>query len=224
MSTADESPASGRRSPASSNTSERAYHHGNLRHALIEEAIELARTRGQDAIVLREVARRVGVSPTSAYRHFTDRADLIHAVKLHALVELAEAFDRELDAIPASDGRDAESVALDRLRVVGRAYVSYALDQPGMFRVAMDRRDEDRPTFARPWEHDAYVRLSTVLDDLVATGYLASSRRQHAEIAFWSAIHGLAMLFLSGPLASMAPDQRDAICERTLDMAIHGLQ
>ena len=57
----------------------RAYHHGDLRRALVEAATELAASGGADGVVLREAARRVGVSPSAAYRHFPNREGLLAA-------------------------------------------------------------------------------------------------------------------------------------------------
>ena len=65
------------------------YHHGDLRHALIEAAVELAHEGGPGAIVLREAARRVGVSPNAAYRHFDSLPDLVVQVALVALHRMA---------------------------------------------------------------------------------------------------------------------------------------
>ena len=58
-----------RRSRAATDT----YHHGNLRQALLDHAVELARTGGPDAVVLRDVQRMAGVSNSAAYRHYADR-------------------------------------------------------------------------------------------------------------------------------------------------------
>ena len=65
------------------------YRHGDLRRALLEAAVELARTGGPDAVVLREATRRAGVVPNAAYRHFSGREDLLEAVRATALATLA---------------------------------------------------------------------------------------------------------------------------------------
>ena len=67
----------------------RRYHHGDLANALTAAATELARDGGPEAVVLREAARKVGVSATAAYRHFAGHGDLIHAVKELAQERLA---------------------------------------------------------------------------------------------------------------------------------------
>src|SRR5205085_7510509 len=76
------------------------YRHGDLRRALLEAGIELARHGGPDAVVLREATRRAGVVPNAAYRHFASRQALLQAVRFAALSRLALAMEAELDAVP----------------------------------------------------------------------------------------------------------------------------
>src|SRR5277367_4266678 len=72
------------------------YRHGDLRRALLEAGIELARGGGPDAVVLREATRRAGVVPNAAYRHFASRQELLEAVRAAALSALAVAMETEL--------------------------------------------------------------------------------------------------------------------------------
>ena len=71
------------------------YRHGDLRRALLEAGIALARAGGPDAVVLREATRRAGVVPNAAYRHFANRQDLLEAVRSAALSELAKTMEAE---------------------------------------------------------------------------------------------------------------------------------
>ena len=79
-------------SPPARNT----YRHGDLRRALLEAGIELARSGGPDAVVLREATRRAGVAPNAAYRHFASRQALLQAVRAAALAAVAKAMEDEL--------------------------------------------------------------------------------------------------------------------------------
>src|SRR3546814_15850587 len=72
------------------------YRHGDLRRALLEAAVELARKGGKDAIMLREVTRQAGVSPNAAYRHFADLKSLLNAAAMAAPAELASVMEKEL--------------------------------------------------------------------------------------------------------------------------------
>jgi AcrR family transcriptional regulator len=179
----------------------RGYHHGALRSALIEASIALAREGGPDRVVLREAARLAGVSHSAAYRHFADREALLMEVSRHARAELAEEMRRRVNR--ATDPRK-------RLQAVGVAYIEFALHQPGLFRTAFtshpaaddersDAADAESPDAAEPFEV-----LGQVLDEAQVAGLLNPRRRPGAEVAVWSAVHGLACLLLDGPLPTTA--------------------
>src|SRR5689334_13875232 len=99
------------------------YRHGDLQRALLEAGIELARSGGPDAIVLREATRRAGVVPNAAYRHFASRQALLMAVRAHALSRLAMAMEDEIDALEDQPGSPA--FARGCLRAVGIGYLRF---------------------------------------------------------------------------------------------------
>ena len=111
-----------------------SYHHGDLANALTAAATQLARDGGPQAVVLREAARKVGVSATAAYRHFAGYGDLIHAVKECAQDDLAVAMRTELAATAPLADRSAE--VMRRLYAIGTGYLRFALAEPGLFRTA----------------------------------------------------------------------------------------
>lgn len=203
------------------------YHHGDLRNALIEAAYELAAEGGPERVVLREAARSVGVSPTAAYRHFSGQGDLLEAVKVRGQQALAESMVEAVRVLPALDDPGEEAVR--RTEAIGRGYVRFAIEHPGLYRTAFchtptDDGDfnglevpEERPEFA------AFVLLADVLDALVAAGRMRPENRPAAEVAAWSAVHGLSLLILDGPLDRVPVDQRDAVIERTLTTIVAGL-
>jgi AcrR family transcriptional regulator len=198
------------------------YHHGDLANALTAAATQLARSGGPEAVVLREAARTVGVSATAAYRHFAGHGDLIHAVKERAQEALAASMRTELAAGQPSGGPAAEAVR--RLRAIGKGYLRFALDEPGLFRTAFCRSDKgfDDPTVdmaASP----AFQLLSEALDTLGTVGLLPADRRPYAEIFAWSCAHGLAMLLLDGPLSSLPDAEREHAVQRSLDGVLDGL-
>jgi AcrR family transcriptional regulator len=190
------------------------YHHGDLANALVEAGVELAREGGPQAIVLREAARRVGVSATSAYRHFADYDDLTGAVKVRAQRALTEAMMAE--SVPAHD--DAGRQALARLRALGCGYLRFAQAEPGLFRVAFNL---DAPSSKTS---ESFALLADALDELVASGIMDSARRPGAETAVWATVHGLAELLIDGgPLSRLGKAKRAAEIERTLDFVTRGL-
>jgi AcrR family transcriptional regulator len=198
------------------------YHHGNLRPALIEAAVELARTGGPDGVVLREVARKTGVSHNAAYRHFADREELLAEVAAVGMAELEQAMRARIATVRT---RDPEKRARRRLHEVGRAYVLFALAEPGMFEVAFSARGDAAGSGHHAPAVDAgpYALLNEVLDELVAAGGLAPARRAGADVACWAGVHGFAQLCLRGPLRALPPAERDAALGVTLDVISRGL-
>jgi len=199
-----------------------AYHHGDLANALADTATDMARGGGPGAVVLREAARRTGVSAAAAYRHFADHGDLLHAVKMRALAALTAAMQAGLETGEALP--DPADEAVRRFRILGTAYVRFALADPGLFRTAFCRPDSDiSDAPARIASSRPYQVLAGVLDDLVDCGLLAPDRRPLAEIATWSAVHGLSALLLDGPLATLTEPERTRSISRTMDVIIDGI-
>src|SRR5688572_19663697 len=110
------------------------YRHGDLRRALLEAGIALARAGGPDAVVLREATRRVGVVPNAAYRHFASHQDLLEAVRSAALSELANAMETEVAKVRRV--KSPEEAARATLRAVGAGYLRFAFTETGLFRTA----------------------------------------------------------------------------------------
>jgi AcrR family transcriptional regulator len=194
------------------------YHHGNLREALIDAGVELATTRSPDAVGLREVARQVGVSHNAAYRHFADREALLHAVSARAMTEFGRLMTDRIAA--AATGR-SKAAALARMEACGRAYVEFAITQPGLFRIACAWSLGDvQPDSAI--DHP-YTQLSQRLDELVAVKAITPARRKNAEIAAWSAVHGFSMLVLDGPLRDAPKAARDQGLAEVLRVVHEGI-
>lgn len=203
------------------------YRHGDLRRALIDAGTDLAREGGPDAVVLREVTRRAGVTPNAAYRHFTDKGALLWAVSLAAQSRLAAAMEDELSAIFDGARQDDAVVARARLRAVGAGYLRFAQTEPGLFRTAfanhVDLRDAATGDSAGPHGRTPFQLLSDALDALVDAGVLSADRRAGAEFVAWSSVHGLAMLVIDGPLRGLDPDQRLVAAQRLLEMVEKGI-
>jgi AcrR family transcriptional regulator len=201
------------------------YRHGDLHHALLQAGTELARAGGPDAVVLREATRRVGVVPNAAYRHFADRQALLAAVRSAALSALAAAIEAELATLPHQD--DPASAARARLRAVGTGYLRFAQAEPGLFRTAFsvpaDRQDAASPAPPGNGRMRPYQLLAAALDELVDAGVLPPKRRPGGELLAWSAVHGLAVLLIDGPLRILEPTRTHAIEQRLLDMVERGL-
>ena len=192
MTTPDESPG-------------RSYHHGDLRRALVEAATALAEEGGSDGVVLREAARRVGVSPSAAYRHFPSRDGLLAAVGSAARERLVRRM------LAAADG--APDLVF---RATGLAYIEFALDEPGLFEVAFRPCP---PGLYVPEDPSPYHVLSAALDALADAGRLAVTRAGAEEPA-WAAVHGAAVLLGE---RMIPPSERGRVVDATLAMVADGL-
>ena len=193
--------------------SERPYHHGDLRRALVAAATDLAAREGPDGVALREAARRVGVSPSAAYRHFPSREGLLAVVGTEARLTLAQ---RMLTAMDAAGAGDAEARARERFRACGREYIRFALDEPGLFAVAFRPCP---PELYVPEDPSPYHVLASSLDALADVGVLAIPRAGAEEYA-WAAVHGAAVLLGTGAIPAT---DRERVIDGTLDMVGDGL-
>lgn len=197
-----------------------SYHHGNLRPALIAAAVDLARADGPDGVVLREVARQTGVSHNAAYRHFADRGELLAEVAGVAMSRLAEAMDERVAAVTSASPKAAARL---RLGEVGRAYVYFALAEPGLFEVAFAVEQAHPDPAADSDTGGPYAVLGRALDDLVDVGVLTAARREGADVVCWAAVHGFAMLHLHGPLRDVPAEVREVHLGALLGAILGGL-
>ncbi|WP_406064146.1 TetR/AcrR family transcriptional regulator [Streptomyces sp. NBC_01077] len=204
----------------------KTYHHGDLRNALICAAVDLATEGGPERVVLREAARRVGVSPTAAYRHFDGRGELLRTVRSHAQRMLADAMERAAGREPGAD--DPALAAERRLAALCRGYVGFAVDQPGLYRAAFCVPRPAEPDELTPGQQvpeaeiRAFTLLREALEALARVGTPRPAVRPAAGAAAWSAVHGLSLLLLDGPLRRLPAQRRNAVVETTLAMVVSG--
>ncbi|MCP2291334.1 TetR/AcrR family transcriptional regulator [Nocardia amikacinitolerans] len=190
------------------------YHHGDLRNALVRAAAELAETGGPEAVTVRAAARRVGVTPTAAYRHFTNHDQLLGAAQEQAQQSLFDAMAETIRTFPP----DADAVT--RLFAVGRGYIVFALREPGLFRTAFCNSEQEG---SENWNSPAFDLLSELLDELVEIGFTDPEHRPDAEFAAWSAVHGIASLLIERALPEQDPEVRDLAIARALAVVERGL-
>lgn len=196
----------------------RGYHHGNLREALIQAALELISHKGPAGFTFAEAARYAGVSPAAPYRHYRDRDSLMADVARRGFERFAAALASAWD-----DGRPTPSAAFDRL---GRAYLGFARAEPAYFS-AMFESGLDLKSF--PAVQDAADSAFAVLRD--ACGVLAATlppdRRPPAlmmALHIWSLAHGIASLFGRGDAARRAiPMSPEELLEAATLVYLQGL-
>jgi AcrR family transcriptional regulator len=170
---------------------ERPYHHGNLRRALLDAAVEVIAEEGPDALRLRDLANRTGVSHGAPAHHFTDRAGLLTAIAAEGYELLGDVLERARD----------QGGFLD----VGLAYVRFAVEHPAHFQVMF------QPTLYRP--HDPAVAAAKTRTSAALYGSAATARSgqpaAQVGLAGWCLMHGLATLWLAGNLDLITADPVD---------------
>lgn len=113
-----------------------AYHHGNLRAAIIEATLALVEEQGVTAVSVREIAKRLGVSPGAPFRHFANKKALLTAVATEAMESFSAAIDEELKTSPIATPADA-------LRAIGHGYLKWALGNRAQFAIISNREEID---------------------------------------------------------------------------------
>jgi AcrR family transcriptional regulator len=185
----------------------RAYHHGDLKAALVEAGVELLRGNGPEALTLREVARRVGVSQAAPYRHFKDRRELVAAVAERGFSRLGEAMRRAMESAGGRPG----------LRHVAEAYVEFGLDNPAEYRVMFGPEvavTDDLPSL-RETGRSVLGFVAEGLSGLQKAGLVGPGDPWLMAVAIWSTLHGLVMLSLDGQTAGIAPNVDELVQEAT---------
>ncbi len=166
--------------------------------------------------MLREATRMVGVVPNAAYRHFADRDELLAAVCTAALRELADRMAAGVARVRGKHGDPA--AARRRLHAIGRAYLGFAREEPGLFATAFalpQQHAYGAPNDGSGKDRTPLDHLRTTLDELVDAGVLHRRRRDGIEYPIWSAVHGLAMLTGQGPLRDLPDATRHHLEELT---------
>jgi AcrR family transcriptional regulator len=195
-----------------------AWHHGNLREEMVKRGVELIELRGASELSLREVARLVGVSQTAPTHHFGDKEGLLASIASEGFRVL---MSERLAAL--KDGMTKEQ----RLRVVMRVYVSFALRHPELFHLMFGTRIPDKRKHAELMEASAssFQFLSNSIAEFMAAD---SSDRppRFSTLAVWSGMHGLATLLADRDSGLFqVPDEKvDQVCESVTTVLLDGLK
>jgi len=180
------------------------YHHGDLRQALLDEAVRTIRDEGVNALTLRAAGARLGVSRSALYRHFADKSALLEAVA-------AEGFRMLHAQLTTAWSRGGE--ALNGFEAMGVAYVRFAVDNPSHYRVMFGgfmrnpRRDPDLLT-------EASGAFQTLVDSLVSLQrqrLVRSDDPMQLARFVWATVHGVAMLAIDGQLQHQRANVDDVV-------------
>jgi AcrR family transcriptional regulator len=193
----------------------RPYHHGDLRRAVLSEAITLIEERGHTDFTLREIARRIGVSHAAPYRHFADIRALMTELSTVAAMELTGRIEEALAT--------AEDDLRARFLAAGFAYVRYALEHPASF-LAMysDAVDKDDPRVREATGRNLGILLRFVEEAQRAQAFPPGDPMALAR-PIWAMHHGLATLAAAGAFAAEGPGALRAIVDDAHARLLDGL-
>ena len=178
------------------------YHHGDLEAALIGAAIELVRKNGPGHLSLRAAAEQVGVSPSAVYHYFPDKDSLINGVGKKLFLGLAIMQKEALAQIPGKSARAAKL----RYRELGRTYFKWAYKEPNLFRLMFGGFCMVAPQEGHK-NNEAFLMLTSCLDDLLDTGVISPEMRRYGELISWSSVHGATNLIVEQSLPVEAFEQ-----------------
>jgi AcrR family transcriptional regulator len=167
-------------------TSNKPYHHGDLRSTLLEVADQLIDEGDAGAFSLREVARRAGVSAPATYRHFRDKEALLAAVAGKGFDDFGRALS---EAVAAAD---------DPLAAMGLAYVRFAVARPGRFRLMYGPAIAERGRY--PELQAAWMASSEALRAALMSRSPPAPDAAVTSLKLWCMVHGLSQLILDGML------------------------
>ncbi len=169
--------------------SPRPYRHGNLPNAMRSAARAILDESGPDAVGLRETARRVGVSATAAYRHFSSKEDLLASVAAEGFRELVAAMEAAVNGP-------------DPLIGLGLAYVEFALQKRGLFRLMFGPILVERAKY--PTLNEAADAAFDYVQRIASGAEERSNEENASAMAAWGLVHGLSALFIDG----LVPESR----------------
>ena len=191
------------------------YHHGNLREEMIRIGVELAAEGGPEAVGLREIARRAGVSPSAAYRHFPGQESLLEAVRDAAGDALGQSMQKAIDDVPAG------APASERVIAAGRGYFEFAIHQRMLFRCLASGFEIPQGEGA---QRSPFAQLLGLVGQLEGVEGATTEAQFEAGVALWSAVHGLSVLCTTGALRDAPETQKRKLLEVTLATAVRGLR
>ena len=178
------------------------YHHGDLRRALLDEALRTIQTEGVEHLTLRTVGAKLGVSRSALYRHFADKQSLLATVGKEGFRKLRQTL---------ADAWEANGHGRIGFEAMAKAYVQFAVAHPSHYRVMFGGFIES----AAKDDHfiaEARGAFQVLVDALVEQQNAGDIRRDDPVLMarfVWALVHGTAMLFINGQLPE--PDQREAL-------------
>ena len=198
--------------------SRRGYHHGNLREALIQAALDLIAAKGPEGFTIAEAARLAGVSPAAPYRHFRDAQALLAEVATRGFDAFHDRLAAALAKAPADPVRAAEAV--------GRAYLAFARQEPAFYAAMFEARIAREPFPELQAAGDRAFGVLRALAERLTAAARIQPRPPALMIALhiWSTAHGIAALFgRADPSRRPLPMTTEDLLESSVLIYLQGL-
>lgn len=170
------------------------YHHGDLRTALIQATIEMINQHGIESITMRKLSERVGVSRTAAYRHFSDKEDLLTATAIEGFKQFTSALQI---------GRlDTSIDEINQLRMMGQAYIRFAMENSAYYRLMFGDTVIQESEALQKVCDASFNELLIMIERLQEIGVISRDEPRMQSIYIWSVMHGLSSLVIDNKLQS----------------------
>ncbi|NNF73007.1 MAG: TetR/AcrR family transcriptional regulator [Rhodobacteraceae bacterium] len=197
--------------------SKRGYHHGNLRQALVDAALELIEAKGPTGFTLSEAAKQAGVTPAAVYRHFAGREDLIAEAARQGYEIFADLMEYAYES--------GQPSALASFEATGRAYLAFARKYPGhyvaMFEsgISVNRTPELAHIAGRA--RAVLERAAEKLSERLPPEKRPPPQMFSAHI--WAMSHGVVELFARGSPGTKSPFPPEDLLESGIGVYLRGL-
>lgn len=173
---------------ASEKPSKSGYHHGDLRAAMVEHTRRLVEEKGPDHFSVAEVARASGVSTAAPYRHFRDRDEILAEVCVDGMRRHQAQMLEALAQVPKG--------SLDRIRGLGRVYVNFALEEPGVFRLIFGSKQKPEAVEElKSEEIDTFGIVKAEVADILGLP-MDDPEANRRAFMLWTFVHGLSFLLI----------------------------
>jgi AcrR family transcriptional regulator len=181
------------------------YHHGDLRNVLLASGVQLLAEEGLEALSLRGLAKRAGVSHNAPYQHFADKEAFLAALAEQGFMLLGQAMAQAQEALAA------DLPITERLVALGQTYVQFALHHPSHMAVMfINFAHQKYPTLAEA-AMAALAQLLHLVEQGQASGQLRPTEPQAIALSLWTILHGMSLLLIADKLPQSLVDGKEAL-------------
>jgi AcrR family transcriptional regulator len=191
----------------------KAYHHGDLRKALLDDAVKLLREKGEAGLSMRNLAARAGVSRTAAYHHFEGKHALLCAVAEEGFKRFGKVFYP-----PEMEGDD--SLNEQRIQRFVQDYIKFATGNSEYYDLMFGSQLWKTEKLTETLTQEAYRTFRGYVDGIRGwqeSGQISKNLDplRYAQVS-WSTLHGMSRLLIDGIYVDN--QSRNAMCQAAADM------